>query len=122
MVTNVDYDIITQSSSNTKSATFKKSKNSQIKKFNKLLEEKFSPQNDKINSPKSTVIDKSKWVINLSSHLLSPMEISVLEKGLNFNASVDKLKPEDVIPKIEIALSGIDKTATEEVRAQCELT
>ncbi|VDQ06342.1 unnamed protein product [Trichobilharzia regenti] len=46
----------------------------------------------------------------------------VLEKGLNFNVAVDKLKPEDVIPKIEIALSEIDKTTADEVWAQCALT
>ncbi|CAH8868385.1 unnamed protein product [Trichobilharzia szidati] len=122
IVTSTDYDLITQSSSIAKSATFKKSKNSQIKKFNKLLEEKSTSQNDEVNNKKSTAIDKSKWVVNLSTHTLSPTEISVLEKGLNFNVSLDKLKPEDVIPKIEIALSGIDKTTADEVRAQCALT
>ncbi|VDQ10350.1 unnamed protein product [Trichobilharzia regenti] len=55
--TNVDYDLMTQPSNNAKSATFKKSKNSQI---NKLLEEKSRSQNDEVNNPKSTAIDKSK--------------------------------------------------------------
>nr|CAH8846132.1 unnamed protein product [Trichobilharzia regenti] len=94
IVTNVDYDLITQSSSNAKSATFKKSKNNQIKKFNKLLEGKSSSQNDEVNNLKSTAIDKTKWIIN-------PTEISVLEKVLNFNVAVDKLEPEDILPKIE---------------------
>ncbi|VDQ04148.1 unnamed protein product [Trichobilharzia regenti] len=35
---------------------------------------------------------------------------------------VSKLKPEDVIPNKEVALSSIDKTTAEEVRAQSALT
>ncbi|VDQ09758.1 unnamed protein product [Trichobilharzia regenti] len=75
IVTNADYDLITQSSSNSKSATFTKSKNSQIKKFNKLSDEKSSSKNDEVNNPNSTVIAKTKWVINLPTHILSAKEI-----------------------------------------------
>ncbi|CAH8290779.1 unnamed protein product, partial [Heterobilharzia americana] len=47
--------------------------------------------------------------------------MKVLEKGLNFNITVDHLKPEDVIPSIEVALSSVDVTTAEQVRAQCAL-
>ncbi|VDQ10083.1 unnamed protein product [Trichobilharzia regenti] len=43
--------------------------NSQIKKFNKLLEEKSSSQNDEVNNPKLTAIDKTKWCVSLSTHI-----------------------------------------------------
>nr|CAH8831623.1 unnamed protein product [Trichobilharzia regenti] len=120
MINDKDYIIVVETSNKARESALRKSKITQIKKFNKLIEEKNTTNETDINA--SSSIDRTKWVINLSSRELNSNEIKVLEKGLNFNVTVNKLKPEDVIPNIEATLNSIDKTTAEEVRAQCALT
>ncbi|CAH8450356.1 unnamed protein product [Heterobilharzia americana] len=116
-----DYGFIIETSDKARLATLKKSRRNQIKKFNKLMQEKYASENNEITKETSSNIDRTKWVVNLSSKALSSAEMKVLEKGLNFNITVDHLKPEDVIPSIEVALSSVDVTTAEQVRAQCAL-
>jgi len=56
---------------------FNTTKDRQQRKFEKLLREKQSSV-----SP-TTFVDKTKWVINLSSRTLNEAEVSLLKKGLN---------------------------------------
>uniref|UniRef100_A0AA85KD39 Uncharacterized protein n=1 Tax=Trichobilharzia regenti TaxID=157069 RepID=A0AA85KD39_TRIRE len=67
-------------------------------------------------------VTKANWIVNLSDRKLTEAEESVLMKGMNFNISNKRLKPEDIIPVIETALEGYDKQKAELVRAQCALT
>ncbi|VDQ15883.1 unnamed protein product, partial [Trichobilharzia regenti] len=117
MFNDTDYAIVVETSEKARESALRISKITQIKKFNKLIEEKNTTNEIDVNA--SSTIDRTKWVINFSSRELSSNVIKVLEKGLNFNVTVNKLKPEDVIPNIEVALGSIDKTKAEEIRAQC---
>ncbi|VDQ09702.1 unnamed protein product [Trichobilharzia regenti] len=61
-------------------------------------------------------------IIKLAKRAFSFDEIKVRGKGLNFTIFVNRLKPEGIIDIREVALSKIDKTTAEQVRAQCVLT
>ncbi|VDQ13699.1 unnamed protein product [Trichobilharzia regenti] len=120
MVNDKDYVIVVETSEKARESALGKSETTQIKKLNKLIEEKNTISETDVSV--SSTVDRTKWLVNLSSRELSSSEIKVLEKGPNFNVAVSKLKPEDVIPNIEVALGSIDKTNAEVVLAQCALT
>ncbi|VDQ03565.1 unnamed protein product [Trichobilharzia regenti] len=122
MINDKDCEIVSETTKKGRETTLKKSKSTKIRKFNKLLEEKNSTINEEVDNNISSSIDRTNCVINLSSRELSCSEIKLLEEGLHFNIKVSELKPEDVNPNIEIALSLRNKATAENLRAQCTLT
>ena len=52
-------------------------------------------------------IDKSRWVINISSKEISENELNVLKKGLNFAATPPKLPVDDIIVATEEACNKL---------------
>ena len=59
---------------------FNTTKDRQQRKFEKLLCEKQAS----VSPPTTSFVDKTNWVVNLSSRSLSEAEVSLLKKGLNF--------------------------------------
>ena len=89
-------------------------KDRQIRKFGRLLADKENSENSTKKANTSGTVNKDKWVVNLSSKQLSSDQVSVLEKGLNFAVSPDKLPINDVIVATESACKDLpDKTAAE---------
>ena len=76
---------------------FNTTKDCQQRKFEKLLREKQSSV-----SP-TTFVDKTKWVINLSSRTLNEAEVSLLKKGPNFAVTPTSVPATEIITKIESA-------------------
>nr|CAH8841574.1 unnamed protein product [Trichobilharzia regenti] len=107
------YESLLQVAQKRKETTYEKTKEKQIKKLNKLMIAK---------TPNDRQVTKANWIVNLSDRKLTEAEEIVLMKGMNFNISNKRLKPEDIIPVIETALEGYDKQKAELVRAQCALT
>ncbi|CAH8635757.1 unnamed protein product [Heterobilharzia americana] len=84
------------------------------------MEEKYPVENnDKVPDNTSPANNKTKRAINLSTKVLSSAEVKVLKKGLSFSVAASELLPDDVIPKVEMALSSVDEAVADEVRAQC---
>jgi hypothetical protein len=65
----------------------------------------------------TTSIDKNRWVINVSRHTLSPAEKSVLEKGLNFAVTPQKLPTDDLIVTTEEACASLPTGQANELRS-----
>ena len=78
--------------------------------FEKLLREKQSSV-----SP-TTFVDKTKWVINLSSRTLNEAEVSLLKKGLNFAVTPTSVPATESIAKIESAVRLLDAERADTVR------
>ena len=69
----------------TAEATFKRCRDRQIRKFDSLLRSsKPCPQRQTTIETTNSVVDKQKWIVNLSKHQLNEEETSVLTRGLNF--------------------------------------
>jgi len=81
---------------------FNTTKDHQQRKSEKLLREKQSSV-----SP-TTFVDKTKWVINLSSRTLNEAEVSLLKKGLNFAVTPMSVPATEIIAKIESAVRPLD--------------
>ena len=86
---------------------FNTTKDRQQRKFEKLLREKQSP---------TTFVDKTKWVINLSSRTLNEVEVSLLKKGLNFAVTPTSVPATEIIAKIESAVRLLDAERADTVR------
>ena len=80
---------------------FALAKDRQRRKFDTI-----AAKNQHINENNSG-IDKSRWVLNISSHQISENEINVLRKGLNFAATPPKLPVDDIIVATEEACNKI---------------
>lgn len=78
---------------------FKKTKDRQIKKLKKLIENK---QNDEQTNPETN----AKWVQNLLQRPLTKMKTRVLARGLNF-FTPEKIQYEDYILSTELACQKI---------------
>ena len=92
---------------------FTKTRDRQKRKFDKLM--------DTHNRPKAytqagtrDIIDKTKWVYNLSAHELTKEETSVLQKGLNFAPMQKSVPRTEIIAGVETALRSCAKINAEE--------
>ena len=79
-----------------------KAKEHQLKKVTKLHVKKLDQQAETCNST-----DKSKWVINLSSHDINKDEKELLEKGLNYSITPTTIPALELVAKIETVLAGM---------------
>ena len=61
-------------------------------------------------------VDKSKWVINLSSRSLSDAEVSLLQKGLNFAVTPTSIPATEIVAKVESAIRPLDAEQADTVR------
>ena len=59
------------------------------------------------NGENNSIIDKSRWVLNISSQNFSENEINVLKKGLNFAATPSKLPVDEFIAATEEACNKL---------------
>ena len=53
-------------------------------------------------------VDKTNWVINLSSRSLDDAEIALLKKGLNFAVTPAYIPATEIIAKVESATRQLD--------------
>ena len=94
-------------------AAFETTKTKQRDKFNRLVN-KIKAQQAKDKEHQQTV-DKNRWVINTSKkRQLTPGEKSVLEKGLNFAVTPQKIPYKDFIIGVEEACLSINNNATKD--------
>ena len=84
-----------------------KRKESQLKKFNTLYQKRRDNQQKEINEQTTTTIDKSKWVINLSTYNITEDERELLENGMNYSVTPAALPAIGLVAKIETTLIGI---------------
>ena len=110
-------EILEKISCNTK-RLFNKTRDRQKRKFDNLLIEKQSsvsttrtPHVDRTHQ-----VDKSKWVINLSSRSLSDAEVSLLQKGLNFAVTPTSIPATETVAKVESAIRPLDAEQADTVR------
>ena len=69
---------------------------------------------------KST-IDKSEWVVNLSTKALSPHEKDLIEKGLNFSVTPKNIPTKDIVAKVETVLKNLPIAEADNIRAKTSL-
>ena len=66
-------------------------------------------------------IDKSKWVVNLSTKRLSPHEKDLLEKGLNFSVTPKNIPTKDIVAKVETVVKNLPIAEADNIRAKTSL-
>lgn len=57
-----------------------------------------------VSPARTTYVDKTKWVIILSSRSLSDAEVSLLKKGLNFAVTPANIPAAEIIANVESAV------------------
>ena len=65
-------------------------------------------------------IDKSKWVVNLSTKT-SSHEKDLLEKGLNFSATPKNIPTKYIVAKIETVVKNLPMAEADSIRAKTSL-
>ena len=85
----------------------------QIIKFDRIARQQ-ETRGDKERGRVRNTIDKSKWVINISSWKLNDVERAVLQKGLNFAQSIGTPPKADIIAGIEPALRNCEDQERDE--------
>ena len=65
-------------------------------------------ENDR-ESTSESIVDKDKWIVNLSDKQLSDNEQSLLIKGMKFAITPKHIPKEEIIAKVESSLKGIEK-------------
>ena len=63
------------------------------------------------------MIDKSKWVINLSTYNITEDERELLENGMNYSVTPAALPTIDLVTKIETTLTGMTTEPSDTIRA-----
>ena len=92
-------------------------KNRYLKKFNNLLKKHQDQQ-----PPTENTIDKSKWIVNLSSKTLTPAEENLLQNGLNYSVTPQTIPTADIIAKVETVIRTLrDREEVENIRAKTSL-
>ena len=66
-------------------------------------------------------IDKSKWVVNLSSKTLSPHEKHLQEKGLNISVTPKNIPTKDIVVKVETVVKNLPIAEADNIRAKTSL-
>ena len=61
-------------------------------------------------------VDKTNWVINLSSRSLDDAEIALLKRGLNFAVTPTYIPATEIIAKVESATRQLDAEQADTVR------
>ena len=79
-------------------------KDRQQRKFEKRLREKQAS----VSPPTTSFVDKTNWVVNLSSRSLTEAEVSLLKKGLNFAVNPADIPATEIIAKVESAVRQLD--------------
>ena len=66
-------------------------------------------------------IDKSKWIVNLSTKTLSPHEKDLLEKGLNFSVTPKNIPTKGIVVKVETVVKNLPVAEADNIRAKTSL-
>ena len=66
-------------------------------------------------------IDKSKFVVNLSTKTLSPHEKDLLEKGLNFSVTPKNIPTKDIVAEVEPVLKNLLIAEADNIGAKTSL-
>ena len=61
-----------------------------------------------MTTPVTPSVDKTNWVINLSSRSLSNAEKALLKKGLNFAVTPENIPAMEITAKVESAIRQLD--------------
>ena len=94
----------------TAQATHESCKSRQQSKFLQLMEEK-QPVTIESNQ-----VDKTNWVLNLSSRSLTDAETNLLKKGLNFAITASRVPAAEIIAKVESAIRTLDVETADSMR------
>ena len=94
-----------------------KTKELQLKKCNTLYQKRKDNQQKEINKQTATTIDKSKWIINLSTYNITEDERELLENEMNFLVTPAALPTIDLIAKIKTTLTGMTTEEADTIRA-----
>ena len=103
--------ILEQIKTNTQ-RVFNTTKDRQKQKFEKLMQEKQAA----VSPVDTPYVDKTNWVIKLSSRSLSDAEIALLKKGLNFAVTPANIPATEIIAKVETAVRQLDAEQADTVR------
>ena len=86
--------------------------NTTKQKFEKLIREKQAAAS-LVDTP---YVDKTKWVINLSSRSLGDADIALMKKELNFAVTPANIPDTEIIAKVETAVRQLDAEQADTVR------
>ena len=103
--------ILEQIETNTQ-RVFNTTKDRHKQKFEKLIREKQAA----VSPVDIQYVDKTNWVINLSSRSLSDADITLLKKELNFAVTPANIPDTEIIAKVEIAARQLDAEQADTVR------
>ena len=68
------------------------------------------------NDSSSNLVNKEKWVKNISKGTLSPEEIAALVKGFNFAITPKKVPVSKILSSIETGIYNLSQTAKDTIR------
>ena len=95
----------------------KKVKNRHLEKFNNLLKKHQHQQ-----PPTENTIDKSKWIVSLSSKTLTAADENLLQNGLNYSITPKTIPIAGIIAKVETIIRTLpDRKEVENIRAETNL-
>ena len=66
-------------------------------------------------------VDKSKWVVNLSTKTLFPHEKDLLEKGLNISVTPKTIQIKDIVAKVETVMKNVPMAEADNIKAKTSL-
>ena len=98
---------------------FKKLSNDQpqmhLRGFPKHISKKFSQLTNN-RKPSPPVVNKEKWVVNVSQRTLGPVEITALEKGLNFSINPKKIPVAKILSSVENGIFILNQSTKDTIR------
>ena len=73
-----------------------------VRKFNCLV-----AKTARIDQANKTIVDKERWIMNLSDKVLSETEISLLSKGMNFSITPKEVPVKEIISAVENSVKNL---------------
>ena len=77
---------------------------------------------NKVTQSTANIIDKKKWVVNMSCRQLTHIETDLLAKSLNFSITSKTLRNKDIIATVEDAVKDLEKEKADTIHAKVSLT
>ena len=65
---------------------------------------------------RSTVVDREKWVVNISKRVMTPVETAALKKGINFSITPRKVPVSKMLSSIETGIYNLSQSAKDTIR------
>lgn len=113
-----EFDAISIIHAHTLEKNMTTAKERHLKKFENLV----NKQNARKEQDNQSELDKSRWIMNLSTKELTNDQTKLLSKGMNFSITPKEIPVKEIVSRVENTVKNLEKAESDNIRAKVSLT